>query len=336
MVHPGKDERLTFLQNFVCGAASGIVAKSLISPLEVVRVLAQVGTKESRSGLSKTFKNVYRNEGLKAFWKGNGISCLRLFPYSAIQFTAFNNIAAVLVDSRSGHLSYLNSVIAGSASTAVATVLVYPADVLKTRLTVQHVKPALAKYQGILHGLFTMLKEEGFRSWYKGLLATLIGILPFTGGTFMAYEMLDNFIDWQQTDVMAIEMFFCGCLASAIAQTVAFPLDVIRKKLQAQSFSIPGGGGVDIEFRGMKDCFVQIIKSNGVTGLWRGNTANLLKIVPNAGLMILAFESAKRSFLFSNGYTESPFSEVLKDDVDQSMTPYELNLYRYKEEENAS
>ena len=72
MVHPGKDERLTFLQNFVCGATSGIVAKSLISPLEVVRVLAQVGTKESRSGLLKTFKNVYRNEGLKAFWKGNG------------------------------------------------------------------------------------------------------------------------------------------------------------------------------------------------------------------------------------------------------------------------
>ena len=28
----------------------------------------------------------------------------------------------------------------------------------------------------------------------------------------------------------------------------------------------------------MKDCFVQIIKSNGVTGLWRGNVANLLKV----------------------------------------------------------
>ena len=126
------------------------------------------------------------------------------------------------MDTRSGYLSYLDSVIAGSASTAVATVLVYPADVLKTRLTVQHVTPALAKYQGIVHGLFTMLREEGFRSWYKGLSATLVGILPFTGGTFMAYEMLDHFIDWQQTDVMAVEMFFCGCLASAIAQVRVF------------------------------------------------------------------------------------------------------------------
>ena len=44
------------------------------------------------------------------------------------------------------------------------------------------------------------------------------------------------------------------------------------------SSSIPGGGGVDIEFRGMVDCFVQTIKINGVTGLWRGNTANLLKV----------------------------------------------------------
>ena len=93
MVHPGKDERLTFVQNVVCGAVSGITAKSLVSPLEVVKILSQVGTRNARHGLRKTFQTVYRNEGLKAFWKGNGVSCLRLFPYSATQFVAFNSIA---------------------------------------------------------------------------------------------------------------------------------------------------------------------------------------------------------------------------------------------------
>ena len=112
----------------------------------------------------------------------------------------------------------MDSLVAGSSSTAIASILVYPADVLKTRLTVQHVKPQLAKYHGIMHGLFLMLKEEGIRSWFKGLPATLIGILPFTGGTFMAYEMLDHIIDRKHTDIRAVEMFFCGCLASAIAQ----------------------------------------------------------------------------------------------------------------------
>lgn len=98
MAKPAEDERLTFLQSIVCGGIAGVLSRTLTSPLEVVKVLAQVGTPESRVGFFRSFNRIYRSEGLKAFWKGNGISCLRLIPYSAIQLAAFHNLLVSCVE----------------------------------------------------------------------------------------------------------------------------------------------------------------------------------------------------------------------------------------------
>lgn len=92
MVKPAEDERLTLLQSSFCGGIAGVLSRTVTSPLEVVKVLAQVGTPESRDGFIRSFKRIYQSEGLKAFWKGNGISCLRLVPYSAIQLAAFHKL----------------------------------------------------------------------------------------------------------------------------------------------------------------------------------------------------------------------------------------------------
>lgn len=308
-----------------------MLSRTLTSPLEVVKVLAQVGALESRVGFLRSFNRIYRNEGLKAFWKGNGVSCLRLVPYSAIQLAAFHNLIAVLEDAHMpSNLNAKSWMVAGSGSALIAALLVYPADMLKTRLIVQNVKPSLSHYRGIMHGFRKVWKAEGFLALYKGLLPTFLGVIPFAGGSYLAYEMLDSSIAKPPGDLTPVYMFVSGCLAAAVAKTLSHPFDTIRKKMQAQSKTLPNHGGVDVEFKGMTSAFVQTVKVNGVTGLWRGLLANLLKIVPNAGIMFLSFENSKRIFLFYNGFTESPFSHVPKSYVDQSMSPNELRHHAMK------
>ena len=97
MVKPAEDERLTILQSLLCGGIAGVLSRTLTSPLEVVKVLAQVGTPETRLGFVRSFGRIYQSEGLKAFWKGNGISCLRLVPYSAVQLAAFHKMLVSLL-----------------------------------------------------------------------------------------------------------------------------------------------------------------------------------------------------------------------------------------------
>jgi hypothetical protein len=65
--------------------------------------------------------------------------------------------------------------LAGSGSTLIAMLAVYPCEIIRTRLIVQHVKPSLAKYHGIRHAFRTVLKEEGFLALYKGLLPSVLG-----------------------------------------------------------------------------------------------------------------------------------------------------------------
>jgi solute carrier family 25 protein 43 len=110
----------------VSGGFAGVVSRTITSPLDVVKILAQVGTRETKSGFISSFRNVYQKEGLLAFWKGNAIACLRLFPYNAVQFTAFNKLKVMLADERTGNLSLSNALLAGSAAGIIATVVTYP------------------------------------------------------------------------------------------------------------------------------------------------------------------------------------------------------------------
>eukprot|EP00800_Vazella_pourtalesii_P015709 TRINITY_DN4310_c1_g2_i1.p1 TRINITY_DN4310_c1_g2~~TRINITY_DN4310_c1_g2_i1.p1 ORF type:complete len:333 (+),score=61.22 TRINITY_DN4310_c1_g2_i1:898-1896(+) len=318
-----KDDRMTFWQNFVSGGIAGVTSRTITSPLDVVKILAQVGTKDTKQGFLKSFGNIYRNEGIRAFWKGNGIACIRLFPYTAIQFAAFNKFKLMLVDDQ-GRLSVLHAMLAGSGGGITATVITYPTDMVKTRLTAQHTDPTKKAYKGIVDAFGKIFAQEGILAFYKGMSTSIIGVIPFAGGTFMAYEVLDRAWDKPKAKMTPMENFINGCLAAAFAQTFSFPFDTIRKKLQAQSKALAGGGGVDIQFTGMADAFVQTVRKNGILGLWSGTSANLAKVAPYAGLMFMAFEASKRVFLYQNGYTKSPWRDDPKEEVDQSLKPDEL------------
>jgi len=320
----GKDERMTFAQNFVSGGIAGVASRTITSPLDVVKILAQVGTKESQQGFLKTFSNVYNQEGIKAFWKGNGIACIRLFPYNAVQFASFNWLKVALADPSSGKLSAMNALIAGSIGGITATCVTYPTDMVKTRLTVAHADPAKAKYHGILDTFRVIAKEEGLMAFYKGMSTSVIGVIPFAGGTFMAYEVLDGMWGKPKEKMTPLENFINGCLAASFAQTFSFPFDTIRKKLQAQSKTVHDSMKPDVEFNGMIDAFVKTVKKHGPLGLWKGTSANLAKVAPYAGIMFAAFEACKRVFLFQNGFTVGPFNSTPKPGVDQSLRPDEL------------
>jgi len=317
---------MTFTQSFLAGGVAGVASRTITSPLDVVKILAQVGTKETREGFLKSFTNIYRREGIKAFWKGNGIACVRLFPYNAIQFATFTKLKVAMSDAN-GQLGSLNALVAGSLGGISATVLTYPTDMAKTRLTVGHADKEKAKYKGMIDCFRVIAREEGFFAFYKGMSTSIIGVIPFAGGTFMAYDFLDKAWGKPKEKMTALENFTNGCLAAAFAQTFSFPFDTIRKKLQAQSRTVSDDMKPDVEFTGMIDAFRQTVNKHGILGLWKGTTANLAKVAPYAGIIFAAFEATKRYFLWTNGYTQTPFRDLPIPGVDQSFRPEQLKKW---------
>nr|XP_061792596.1 solute carrier family 25 member 43-like [Nerophis lumbriciformis] len=316
-----KDNRLTSWQSFSCVAFAGLFSKSVTSPLEVVKIKSQVGTFHCKKGFGQTFLLIYHNEGLRGFWKGNLASCLRLFPYTAVHLATYRKIVHLHLD-RAGVISQARAIVAGGLAGAVAALLTYPLEVAETRLVVQNcVEPS---YVGVLRTLAKIQSAEGLPALYRGFSLTVLGAFPFSLGCYLVYTNVDKV--WREPPFRfsALQNFINGCLAAAVAQTLSYPFETVKRKMQAQSSRLPHYGGVDVHFNGVTDCFVQVVKNKGVFSLWSGLTANTIKIVPYFGLLFVCFELCKQLCLYRNGYIVSPLSYAPAPGVDQSLGPAEL------------
>lgn len=78
---------------FIAGGVAGAVSRTLVSPLERLKILLQIqsaGRDEYRLSIWKALVKIGREEGWRGFMRGNGTNCIRIIPYSAVQFGSYN------------------------------------------------------------------------------------------------------------------------------------------------------------------------------------------------------------------------------------------------------
>jgi solute carrier family 25 phosphate transporter 23/24/25/41 len=78
---------------FCAGGLAGAVSRTVVSPLERLKILFQVqsaGRNEYKLGVGRALAKMWREEGWRGFMRGNGTNCIRIVPYSAVQFGSYN------------------------------------------------------------------------------------------------------------------------------------------------------------------------------------------------------------------------------------------------------
>lgn len=81
------------LAAFIAGGVAGAVSRTVVSPLERLKILFQIqsgGTNEYNQSVRKGLMKMWRDEGWRGFMRGNGTNCIRIVPYSAVQFGSYN------------------------------------------------------------------------------------------------------------------------------------------------------------------------------------------------------------------------------------------------------
>jgi hypothetical protein len=77
-------------KNLFCGGMAGSVGKTSMAPLNRITILLQTSDPTTRNlTMFQTAIGIWREEGIKAYWKGNLTSIFHRFPYSAINFSAY-------------------------------------------------------------------------------------------------------------------------------------------------------------------------------------------------------------------------------------------------------
>jgi solute carrier family 25 phosphate transporter 23/24/25/41 len=81
------------LAAFCAGGVAGAVSRTVVSPLERLKILFQVqsaGRDAYKLSVGKALSKMWREEGWRGFMRGNGTNCIRIVPYSAVQFGSYN------------------------------------------------------------------------------------------------------------------------------------------------------------------------------------------------------------------------------------------------------
>lgn len=81
------------LAAFLAGGVAGAVSRTVVSPLERLKILFQIqsgGRNEYNQSVRKGLLKMWRDEGWRGFMRGNGTNCIRIVPYSAVQFGSYS------------------------------------------------------------------------------------------------------------------------------------------------------------------------------------------------------------------------------------------------------
>ncbi|RLN94456.1 hypothetical protein BBJ28_00005397 [Nothophytophthora sp. Chile5] len=180
----GKDKPITPTINFTAGLLAGCFESVLIvTPFEVIKTRMQKEVGVGRfKGPVDCARQVVKNEGITALWKGNVPTMARQGSNQAFNFMAFAWLNHNVWDKQDGdgktlptYATFINGLIAGSLGPMFNT----PMDVLKTRLMAQEtIKGQELKYKGFVDALRVIAREEGMGALWKGLLPRLTRMAP--------------------------------------------------------------------------------------------------------------------------------------------------------------
>ncbi|KAK3137875.1 hypothetical protein QOZ80_5AG0361580 [Eleusine coracana subsp. coracana] len=304
---------LTIFKSLVAGGVAGGVSRTAVAPLERLKILLQVQNPHSikYNGTVQGLQYIWRTEGLRGLFKGNGTNCARIVPNSAVKFFSYEQASKGILwfyrqqtGQEDAQLTPVLRLGAGACAGIIAMSATYPMDMVRGRITVQTDKSPY-QYRGMFHALGTVYREEGFRALYRGWLPSVIGVVPYVGLNFAVYESLK---DWllqknplglaDDNELHVVTRLGCGAIAGTIGQTVAYPLDVIRRRMQMVGWNhadsiITGQSKEALQYNGMIDAFRKTVRHEGVGALYKGLVPNSVKVVPSIAIAFVTYEVVK-------------------------------------------
>lgn len=167
---------------------------------------------------------------------------------------------------------------AGTAA-CIADLFTFPLDTAKVRLQIQGENKAstnmgrgLVKYRGVFGTISTMVRVEGPRSLYSGLVAGLQRQMSFASVRIGLYDSVKQFYTKGSDHAGIGSRLMAGCTTGAMAVAVAQPTDVVKVRFQAQV-----SAGSSKRYHSTMDAYRTIAKEEGFRGLWKGTGPNITR-----------------------------------------------------------
>lgn len=275
------------------GAGAGLAAVALLHPLDTIRTYMQSATTKPADPLTfRGVRHVISTAGVPALYKGLAPASIGSILSWACYFHVVQRVNAhVAPNTRSTTVAHLISSCAAGIVTSVAT---NPIWVVKVRLQLQ----SGPGYSGFVDGLATIVKEEGFTGLYKGLSPSL-WLVSHGAIQWTLYEnikaklasnraQLNNNQDTPVTNhISTMDALIASTASKLVASVSTYPLQVARTRMQERCADGSRYGSI-------QRALVYIGKTEGARGLYRGLSANIARVTPQAAVTFITYEQILR------------------------------------------
>jgi len=306
---PKKNESSIFIKEFLMGGIAAAVSKTIVAPIELIKLRLQnmgamlnAGTLTTPyTGIVNVAKRVTTEEGVKAFWKGNGTNVLRHFPTTALNFLFKDCFKRVFGrdKNRDGYwIWFLGNLASGGAAGSTCLLFVYSLDYARTRLTndLKSAKKGGEKqFNGLIDVYIKTLASDGIAGLYRGFVVSCIGIVIYRALYFGLYDSLKPLYPKDGIFTSLI----LGWTVTFSAGVFSYPIDTVRRRMMMTS-------GVGEKYSGSIDCIRKIVSNEGFASLFRGYYVTILRGV--AGAFALTYYDKLQVLVFGEKFGQREWS----------------------------
>lgn len=282
------------IRNLICGGLAGGLSRTIVAPLSIMKSISQLSP--THVSMGDTAVQIFRAGGARTFWLGSVPALIRIVPHSGIKFMLYQSVFGHLTRPDPGGSAaqstslYRKRFTSGALSGAFATILLYPLDVLKSRVTLFKYSHLAAQKEVPSFAWLAAAKElhdrGGWAGATRGIGVSVIGSSLHNGLLFMGYYSARSW--WlppsqgrNEENGRIFPFLACGAMAAFLGQAT-YPFDLIRRTALHNGLHA-------------MDTAHLLIQSGGLLGLYRGSVANLFKVVPLYAVQFCAYEILLRN-----------------------------------------
>ncbi len=312
-------------------------AKTLVAPLDRVKILFQASNPQfikytgSWFGVGTAMKDIYAQEGPRGLYRGHSATLLRIFPYAAIKFLAYEQIRSVIIHSPAQETPG-RRFLSGSMAGVTSVFFTYPLEMIRVRMAFETKRDARSSLSAIckriyneaprparvvsgpaaiavpVQAVMAVTPRAGLANFYRGFSATIMGMLPYAGMSFLTHDTAGDVLrlpgvskfttlpkpkDSPPNKPVPLNWWselLAGGLAGAVSQTSAYPIEVIRRRMQVGA-TVGDGHRMRIG-----ETAKLIFRERGIAGFFVGLTIGYAKIIPMVAVSFYVYERGKTIF----------------------------------------
>lgn len=191
---PGQD--LQAPHYFVASGLAGACVQILTNPLWVLKTRMLSSDRHAAGAYPSMWvgaRRLMHEEGWRGFYRGLGVSLIGV-SHGAVQFAVYEPLKRFVLGKQTATAKTRNesTLIVSSVAKLVAGAVTYPYQVVRSRLQNYNAEERFGR--GIVGVSRQIWLEDGLRGFYRGLVPSVVRVMPATWVTFLVYENVKYYL----------------------------------------------------------------------------------------------------------------------------------------------